>query len=90
MSSYQVGQIIYSKCGRDKSKPFIILDIKDNYLYLVDGDLRKLENPKKKKMKHVQLTKFVDENIKDIILNRKYLLDSDVRTAILKYNSIKL
>lgn len=85
MASYVIGQIVYSKCGRDKSKPFVILDIKHDYLYLVDGDLRKINKPKKKKIKHVQPTLFVDNNIKDIILEKRYLLDNDIRKTISKY-----
>lgn len=88
MASYTVGQIVYSKCGRDKSKPFMVLDIQDGYLYLVDGELRKLEKPKKKKIKHVQPTNFVDQNIKSIILEKRYLLDNDIKKTILKYEGI--
>ena len=55
-NKYSLGQIVFSKCGRDQGKPFIIVSIEDEYVYLVDGDLRKVDNPKLKKKKHVQLT----------------------------------
>ncbi len=85
MLQYEVGQIVYSKCGRDKSKPFIILNIKDEYLFLVDGNLRKLDKPKKKKIKHVQFTHYIDNEIKYKIENNDYLLDSDIRKSIKDY-----
>lgn len=51
----EVGQFVKSRAGRDKDKVFIVLSIIDEqYVYLVDGDLRKLENPKKKKIKHLK------------------------------------
>ena len=51
-----IGQVVKSKAGRDKNKLFIVLDIVDeSYVILVDGRLRKLENPKKKKIKHLGL-----------------------------------
>jgi len=49
-----IGQVVFSKSGRDKGKAFVIINIEDNYLYLVDGKLRTLNKPKKKKLKHVQ------------------------------------
>ena len=36
------GQVVRSKKGRDEGKVFVIIDIIDkDYLYLVDGKLRK-------------------------------------------------
>jgi len=37
--------------GRDKNRFFVIFDITDDgYVYLVDGKLRKIKKPKKKKI----------------------------------------
>ena len=50
-----IGQIVRSKAGRDKGLCFVVYDTVDaNYVLLVDGDLRKIANPKKKKNKHLQ------------------------------------
>ena len=52
------GQVVRSKKGRDEGKVFVIIDIIDkDYLYLVDGKLRKLDRPKKKKVKHLYIYK---------------------------------
>lgn len=49
-----VGQVVKSRAGRDKGNIFLVLDIiDDKYIYVVDGDIRKLDNPKKKKITHV-------------------------------------
>lgn len=50
------GSLVYSIAGRDKGNLFLVLKREDNMVYLADGDLRKLENPKKKKIKHVNKT----------------------------------
>ncbi|MCY6957383.1 KOW domain-containing RNA-binding protein [Clostridium sp. ZC22-4] len=77
-----VGRVVYSQAGRDSEKFFIIIDvISKEYVYIVDGDLRKLDRPKKKKLKHLSLTNEVAENIKQLIISnnisntkiRKYL-----------------
>ena len=76
------GQIVFSKHGRDMGRPFIIFSIVDEYVYLVDGTLRKLEKPKKKKNKHVQVTSYVDADMKHKLENNLYLLDADIRKAL--------
>jgi ribosomal protein L14E/L6E/L27E len=52
----KVGQIVFSKNGRDKNNAMVVLRCDDEYVYLVDGRLRTLTKPKKKKVKHIQLT----------------------------------
>ncbi len=53
----EVGQIVFSKAGRDKNRPFIVIGIDDNFVYLADGISRQIEKPKLKKIKHIQATK---------------------------------
>lgn len=44
-----IGKIVYSKAGRDQGRMFIIFNvIDDNYVSIVDGDLRTVEKPKKR------------------------------------------
>jgi len=76
--NFQIGQIVFSKQGRDKGMPFVVLDIQDEYLYLADGKYRLIAKPKKKKLKHVQPTNTVNESVASGIR----LLDSDLRKAI--------
>ena len=83
---YQKGQIVFSKCGRDKGRAFIVYDYNDDYVFIADGDLRKLEKPKKKKKIHIQISKHIDEEIRNKIENELYLLNSDIRKALAKYN----
>ena len=49
-----VGDLVVSRAGRDKGRPFVVLSAEEGYVYLVDGDLRKLDRPKKKKRMHVK------------------------------------
>jgi len=49
-----VGQFVKSKAGRDHDRLFLILDIIDeNFVLLVDGNLRKIDSPKLKKVRHL-------------------------------------
>lgn len=52
-----LGRVVYSKSGRDKGKYFVVIEvINKNYIILVDGDMRKIENPKVKNVKHIHYT----------------------------------
>lgn len=55
MEKYEVGMLARSKAGHDKGHVYVIHQADETYVYLIDGSGRKLENPKKKKKKHVQL-----------------------------------
>lgn len=49
-----IGQVVKSKAGRDINRIFLVLEIIDNEnVFIVDGKLRKLENPKRKRVKHL-------------------------------------
>lgn len=85
----QIGQIVLSKMGRDKNRFFIIFDITDDgYVYLIDGKLRKIKKPKKKKIKHIAPTMFVSEEIKEKILKKK-LTDAEVAKVIEEFENRK-
>ena len=66
-------QVVKSRAGRDKGRIFLIIDIiDDENVFIVDGDLRKLDNPKKKKIKHLI--------VYNTILNElKYKLDNNIK-----------
>ena len=84
---YSKGQIVFSKSGRDKGRAFIVYDYDDSYVYIVDGDVRKLEKPKKKKKIHIQISHHIDEDIKNKLENGSYLLNSDFRKDLARYNN---
>ena len=49
-----VGDLVVSRAGRDKGRPFVVLRVEEGFVHLVDGDLRRLSKPKKKKRMHVK------------------------------------
>ena len=61
-----VGRIVKSKAGRDKGRLFVVIQVVDDkFVLIVDGDLRRIDKPKKKKIKHLQVyNKFLSEFIK--------------------------
>ena len=47
------GMFAVSKAGHDKGRMYIIMKEEGEYVYLADGKTRTIENPKKKKKKHI-------------------------------------
>lgn len=61
-----LGQYVKSRSGRDKDKVFIVIGIvDDHFVHIADGDLRKLEKPKKKKIKHLVKLSLVSHEVKE-------------------------
>ena len=83
---FAVGQVVFSKSGRDKGIAFIVVAEEGEYAYLVDGKLRTLDKPKKKKHKHIQVTYHVDDELAGKLTNKQYLNDADFRKALHAFN----
>jgi len=77
------GMFAVSKAGHDKGRMYIILKEDGEYVYLADGKLRTVENPKKKKKKHVQPVKTgVDQVLAEKIINKQTIYNEEIRFAI--------
>ncbi|WP_309245211.1 KOW domain-containing RNA-binding protein [Clostridium sp. CF012] len=75
-----LGKVVNSKAGRDMHRKFIVVGILNSeYVYIADGDLRKIEKPKKKKVRHLDLTNTVAEEVKDLILSEKEVTNSKIK-----------
>ena len=76
------GNLVISKKGRDKGRLFVVLYTLDaDYVFLCDGDLRKVERPKKKKRLHLAPTAYACPELIPLYESGR-LTDSDVRKAI--------
>ena len=71
--------IVMSLAGRDKDKLFYVVETEDNYVFLADGKGRKLENPKRKKLKHVRRVTRTETRVATKILNGDKVLNSELR-----------
>ena len=71
--------IIESLAGRDKGKFFYVIDVEENFVLIADGKGRKLENPKRKKLKHVRRVTRTETRVAAKILNGDKVLNSELR-----------
>jgi ribosomal protein L14E/L6E/L27E len=76
------GQVVFSKCGRDKGRAFVVMSVEGDCVFLADGKLRPLARPKKKKSKHTQIVHVVltlSEGVTDAEIRKGLLPFEDTR-----------
>ena len=77
--------VVVSLAGRDKGQLFFVLDTDDLFLYIADGKGRRLEQPKRKKRKHVRKLPQTDTRVAEKIRNGDKVLNSELRRELAAY-----
>ncbi len=80
-----IGSIVYSKAGRDKGAYFAVVSLDGQYAYLCDGDIRKFDKPKKKKLKHLSVTNSVSDTVREKLELTGKIGNSELRKAIAQF-----
>jgi len=87
--SLKQGQVVISKKGRDKGGLFVVLNVATErdgeYAWISDGLARCVDKPKKKKVKHIQPTKYINYTLEYKLVNGSKINNLDVRNAIAAY-----
>ena len=84
---FRDGNIVLSKAGRDKGKYFVVLDVIDTqYVEIADGDLRKVDNPKKKKCKHLENTGKTSERVCQKLAEGIRVTNPELHRELAEYN----
>jgi len=73
--------LVSSLCGHDAGRKYLVVGLEGEFAYCVDGVYRLLNNPKKKRLKHLlfvqDATIFAEEKFKN-----KNLYDFEIKTFI--------
>jgi len=79
----EVGRVVFSRAGRDQGHYFVVVDVIDeDYVAIANGCQRKVDNPKKKKIKHLVAKPEIIEEIQEKIFAKKRIFDSEVRNKL--------
>lgn len=78
----KIGTVVISTYGHDMGDWFVVKQILNDYIFIVDGKLRPLSKPKKKKAKHVLVTKYFAEDIANKLNQGQNVLDSEIRSVL--------
>ena len=81
------GSLVQSKKGHDLGRVYLVVDIDSTFAICVDGKFRKIENPKKKRLKHLQDLFVISHEFASKIEQNK-LHDFEVTTLIRNNKSI--
>ncbi len=84
-----LGRVAISRAGRDAGRAFLITGAADEeHVFIVDGCLRKLAKPKKKKLKHLRVEPACAESIREKLKEDKPIFDAEIRNCLksLGYN----
>ena len=78
----RMGMPARSLAGHDRNRLYIIIRADAEYVWLADGTRRTLENPKKKKRKHVQAAHRIPQPLTDVLEKGRTLCNEHIIQAI--------
>lgn len=82
-----VGQFAVSKAGHDKGALYVIVAQEGEFAFLCDGKAKTPENPKKKRLKHIQpINRMVEEVLLDKLNKGEKVYPEEIKYAIKQYN----
>lgn len=83
MGIRMIGMFAISCAGHDKGQMYVIIKEDADFVYLADGKNKRLDNPKKKKRKHIQLVKAgADEALAEKLMQQVAVYDEEIKRAI--------
>lgn len=77
----KVGGLVSSLQGHDKGRKYLVVKIDGDFAYCVDGKFKPINNPKKKRLKHLSCLHISFEKLQDKLKNNK-LYDFEITTFI--------
>lgn len=81
-NNFEIGDIVVSKAGRDEGRVYLIESLDNDFANLVDGNFRKLQNPKKKRLKHLKKSGIKIDSIAKKFGEGKKVFDTEIFSAI--------
>lgn len=82
-----IGQVVKSRAGRDKGRIFLVYNvINSQNVLIVDGDLRKLDNPKQKKIKHLIIYNTVLPELEEKLEGKIKINNAYIRKLLEPFN----
>jgi ribosomal protein L14E/L6E/L27E len=78
----QKSDIVRALAGRDKCKLFFVIEREREYAYIADGKSRKLESPKRKKLKHLTLEQKSDSRVAEKLRSGEKITNSEIRRTL--------
>lgn len=81
-----LGCICQSTQGRDKDRFYIISKLDGEFVFVTDGNFKRLAAPKRKNLKHIRLLPVKAEAIAEKLENGTLVYDTEIYSALKTYN----
>lgn len=79
----QIGRLVCSMQGRDSGRYYLVVDtVNETKLLLADGEVRKVENPKIKNVKHLKFYDMIAGEVLYKSTSGKRISNEDVRKEL--------
>ena len=82
-----IGKLAISSTGKDKGCIYLIYSTGINFVNLVDGNVRRIKNPKKKNLKHITILNAKSDIISKKIIENVKVFDSEIFSFIKNYKT---
>lgn len=83
------GGFCQSLQGRDKNRFYIIKEVAGDFVYVADGNYKKLSAPKKKRIKHIKLLPLRAEAIGLKLERGEKVFDTEIYSALRQLTEVK-
>ena len=85
MKTLKIGSFVKSRMGRDKDNIYIVREIFEKSVALVDGSGKTLDKPKIKNTKHIEVLDESADKIAEKFINHTKVFDAEIYSAIKKF-----
>jgi hypothetical protein len=89
MNIISVSDIVESQQGRDKNKIFVVISVKEGFVFVADGKNRRMESPKRKKQKHLALIQRSESPVAQKLKSGQMTADCEIRRELAAYRAAR-
>lgn len=83
-----IGRFVSSKAGHDKNRIYVVVACDGEFVSLCDGEHRTCTNPKRKRVKHIQIiNQTVDTELFSRLLKQETRLDEQISFVLKEYQA---
>lgn len=83
MEEIRVGQLVRSAAGRDTGKLYLIYDVLDKaFVRVIDGEKKKLINPKRKNIKHLDIFPVRADSVAEKLIRGEPVTEKEISETI--------
>ncbi len=79
LSDVDIADVVIATAGREAGQLFYVIQIEQDFLFLVNGKDRTLEKPKRKKRKHIQKVLRSETRVAQKLRARDKVLNGELR-----------